>query len=236
VSASSTKFIPIAAALALLAGAATDMLRRPWPADAEPFHARVRVAAAAIPTTIPSAQGVWYGEDHEVAQSAQNLLHPNVIVQRAYKRIVDGREQAFSFLLVQCKDARDMVGHNPPRCYPGQGWQLASTRDVAWTVPDSAAGQRSVPGREFEFTRHVNLNTEQQWVDHLIILPDGGLVRDVDQINAVEANRARRFFGAAQIQLVFDDTFTEAQRRTVVAEVIGANLQLIEALCSGGKP
>ena len=220
--------IPVILTLGLLLGLGTDMLRRPRAADAEPFHRRVREAAERIPMVI----GDWKGEDHEVTRGAVALLRPNVILQRLYKNSRTG--QQVNLLVVQCKDARDMGGHNPPNCYPAQGWSIAGVRDVNFEIAASG-GKLVLPGREYEFTMAQGLQTDRLFVDHLIILPDGTLVRNVDEIRRAGSDLMRRCFGAAQIQFVFDESVNQSERMRIVGELVGANMQLIDALRSGGK-
>lgn len=245
------KLVPVAISLALLVGAAADMLRRPKARDAEPFHARVVEASKHIPEQI----GSWKGHKEDVPQEAVALLKPNVIMQRLYEDKETG--QFFSLLLVQCKDARDMVGHNPPNCYPSQGWQQnecdngAMWRDRTWEVRDRRLRLCGIPplewlptitmiGREYQFSLQKGGPTQRRWVEHLIILPDppdGRMVRDVDEINAAERKRTRRFYGAAQIQLVFNETCAdEGARDRIFERIIGDPnmLNMIDALRNRG--
>jgi len=227
------RYIPLGLSLLLLAGAAADMLRRPRPSDAEPFHQRIREIGNRLAQQ--EIEG-WTSRRQKMEQSATALLRPNFELQREFTRVLpDQPAQRLSLMIIQCKDARDMIGHNPLNCYPCSNWQLVGVSDVDWTVRDSSGAQRVVPGREYEFVKQEGgYQMRRQFVDHLIILPDGRLVRRVEEINAAEADRSRRFYGAAQIQLLFNESFTEEQRRAIFAEVIGAHMELIDAL-SGGK-
>src|SRR6185437_11848693 len=97
-----------AAALLLCLAAAYRGHYQVAPAGMAEYHQRIRAAAEALPMNI----GSWRGQDAPVTAGAVALLHPNVIVSRRYLDPASGR--AVNFLLVQCTDARDILGHYPP--------------------------------------------------------------------------------------------------------------------------
>src|SRR5688572_23609198 len=120
---------PIAVTLLLLGGIALDQaLFRVPAANAAPYHALVQAAAAKIPFHIDT----WFGTDIPVPPAATKLLKPNVIVSRRYAEMLTGRR--VDFLLVQCTDARDIVGHYPPICYVTHGWTQESAEPRDWEV------------------------------------------------------------------------------------------------------
>lgn len=224
----SAKILPFVLTTGLLAGAGIDMLSRPGRRHAEPFHRRVREAALNVPLQI----GDWTGTDHQVAVAVTKLLRPNVIIERRYENKKLGL--SVGFLLVQCKDARDMGGHYPPVCYPGSGYELEEARDDTWIIAGKD-GQRPLPVREYYFVKSRGAMIDEIYVANLVIMPDGRILRDVSAVRAAEADRARRFFGAAQIQLVFSASIPQEQRRAIFSEILGANTEMLDALCSGGK-
>lgn len=226
----SGRFIPILLSAAVLAGAGADMMSRPGRRDAEPFHRRVYAASKKIPMRI----GDWIGQDHEVARGAQKLLRPNVMIQRQY--VNEKLKLQVGFLLVQCKDARDMDGHFPPVCYPGSGWELKEAKDSKWQI--AAPGEpRSLDVREYHFIASRSAMVEEIYVAHLIVMPSGSILQDTKVIGAAQADRAKRFFGAAQIQFVFNGAYSEEQRRAVFSELMGARemVEMLDALRSGGN-
>jgi hypothetical protein len=56
----------------------------------------------------------------------------------------------------------------------------------------------------------------------------------MDDISKVAADYLRQFYGAAQIQVVVDAGIRMAARREIVSMVLGAHVQLLETLSSGG--
>ena len=155
--------------------------------------------------------GDWVGKDVPVDQSAVKLLRPNVIISRQYHNTVTG--STVGFLFVDCSDARDTIGHYPPICYPSQGFSPELTETHDWHLP-----HMTIHGTEYNFVRSVFDSDGKLWVDDFFVLPGAGTVPDRTPVIAAAADLQRRFYGVAQVQLVFnvqgtgeerDQTFTE---------------------------
>jgi hypothetical protein len=215
--------IPLFVTLLLLGGLTAESMSRPKPKDAEPFHQRVRQVCDEMPRAI----GEWVGTDIAIPPAAVALLRPNAIVHRRFVQQSTGRRS--DFLLVQCRDARDMLGHYPPVCYPAHGWTQRSATPVEWQVEP-----KTFQGMEYEYTRVEEGQTITCVVSNLIILPDGRVARGMDDISKVAADYLRQFYGAAQIQIVVDAGVRLEARREIVSMVLGAHVQLLETLSSGG--
>lgn len=233
------KNFALVAALGLLAAAGAEgWLIRPRARDAEPFHARVRQAVAEIPRKI----GNWEGpRDEEVPPAAVRLLRPNALLQRTYWNPRTGISA--TLLIVQCGDAADMGGHYPPVCYPSNGYDFDPQRGI---IPgDWKALEQGVPGAEdgvlrgteYAFRRRYGDGPSRNFVvRNLIVLPQGKFARDIREVRAAAADYQRQFYGAAQIQVLFDaDRTTPAERDIAFAELLGANRPLFDALTSGGS-
>ncbi|HEV8607761.1 MAG TPA: exosortase-associated EpsI family protein [Tepidisphaeraceae bacterium] len=219
------RYIPAILTVALLLGLTAETLLRPRPADAEPFHARVKAAALQM-----SAIDGWTSADLEVPAAAVALLKPNIMICRQYSK--PGRQ--VQFLLVQCRDARDMGGHYPPVCYPAQGWIDLHPRDpkpMVWTI-----GSKTIVGMEYEFSYAAGGQSRSRIVDNLLILPAGRYAQSMDEIHEVAADYLRQFYGAAQIQLVFDGGVPEKERREIFEELIGKNMTLLTVLEHSDEP
>jgi hypothetical protein len=209
-------------AVTLLAGTGFIAAQRPRADDAQPFHQAVYELAQTMPRQI----GNWYGTDIEPPQAAIKLLKPNIIVSRTYANSLSG--QQISFLLVQCKDARDMVGHYPPRCYRAHGWTEESATPTQWQ-----AGDLLIDGTEYVFFRQLPSGTLRMNVANVLILPNGKFSADMAGVQTAEADYTRRFHGVAQMQLLDASDANQAQRRKVFEQFIRANRHMIELLLSG---
>jgi hypothetical protein len=218
-----SSYLPAVLTLALIGGLGAETLWRPRPADAEPHHQRVRLAAAQSPLEF----GDWKGVDTPVPPAAIVLLKPNVIISRQYHNRQTGR--SVNFLLVHCKHARDLAGHYPPVCYPAHGWRASGSEENDWLV----AG-RLIPGTEYDFYRSDGGRDTHCTVSNLMVLPGRGFARDMKEVRKAAADYLRQFYGAAQIQVVMDAEVPADERQDIVRAFLEANLHLIEELRSGG--
>ncbi|MDX1565564.1 MAG: exosortase-associated EpsI family protein [Phycisphaeraceae bacterium] len=212
----------------LFAAMAWESTTRPTPEDTEPFHAQVRAAAENLPTRI----GDWEGRDIPTSDEVVRLLNPNVLYQKRFTHARSGR--VVLVLLVHCRDARDIYGHYPPRCYPAQGHEQLSSKQMTWHV----AG-RELKGMEYEFrTEGPNLV-----VANFIVLPatgtpdtEGAIERDMATVRRRAWEYQNRYHGAAQFQVVFrDPRIGPVQRRAIVEQMIEPHWPLIETILAGGQ-
>jgi hypothetical protein len=207
--------------VALLVGAGVDRLSLVSPIDPAPYHARLRELKA----TAPIAFGHWLGQDVQESVEAAEQLHPNVFISRRYHNTVDGR--FVELLLVQCWDVRDLAPHYPPVCYPGRGLTEVSSRPLDWPVANL-----TVNGTEYEFEA-TNFETDKLTiVENFMILPDGRTCRDMNEVRR-EIALSTRYFGAAQVQLVFQSDLSAEKRQDTCKEFIQAYKPLIDAIRLG---
>ena len=215
-------WLPMVAAAVLLSLMGVSATLRPKPADAEPYHAKIRDMAKSIPLRI----GDWIGSEQPVPRSAVQLLRPNVLQSIRYQNTATGR--TVSLVLVQCKDARDMAGHYPPRCYPANGWTQRHRQAETW----HAAGM-PIPGRAYEFSYERPDGIQRITVMDFIILPSGKIVRSIKDVYDAAADYSEHFFGAAQVQLVFAGQPTKAIRQKIFAQLVAPDVPLIRAMEAG---
>jgi hypothetical protein len=92
-----------------------------------------------------------------------------------------------------------------------------------------------IAGKEYTFaSQHMNGDI---LVDNFIIVP-GHYVRDMDAVGRQTGDFTRRFYGAAQVQLVFNDPsrWPVEERREAASALIGAYSTLLEEIRMGGQP
>lgn len=189
----------------------------------EPYHARIRQAAAEV----PMVSGSWLASEAPVPPSAVAMLKPNMILSRSYVDTVSGRRAAL--LLVQCRDVRDLLGHWPPVCYSGQGWVKDSALQRQWQVDDL-----QITGMQYEFSSYTPGRSSHLSVDDFFILPDGRFCPSMDDIGRHARARQQRVLGAAQVQIVTDGSFTLEQRNELVGVFVRACRPAIDAIRDGG--
>lgn len=200
--------------------AAAEFARRPDAGDAEPFHA----AAAKAIESLPDKFGDWETAEIPIPASAQTLLKPNAMLSRALTNRVTG-EQA-SLVLVQCRDTRDMAGHYPPICYPGQGWtENAPRRPVELT-----AGDRKVTAIRYEFTRSAFDRDRMLVVYNFFAIPGQGTPSDMDTIRRAASDYSARPFGAAQVQIVLTRRQSAEEEQRLVESALSPMADVVDLL------
>ena len=215
-----------AASLCLLGVLLARQLTYPTPEDAAPYHERVRKAAEEVPYRV----GNWIGTDVEVIAAATKLLRPNVIVNRSFINRKTGQQA--SLLIVHCQDARDLAGHYPPRCYPSHGWEQMSAEP--WSCQ---AESRDIDGTRYTFTIVRSGQPTSIIVSNFMVLPDGRIVPTMDEVYHAASDYLKRFYGAAQVQVLVDrETTDQAERDRIAQTLIEAASPMIEAMASGIEP
>jgi hypothetical protein len=209
-------------ACALLGGVALDRQLLHVPSgNAEAYHLRVR-AAAAMPVYFDD----WVSQDIPVLPAAVAMLRPNVVMERRYRNISTGLQA--DFLLVQCRDARDLIGHYPPVCYKANGFQQLSCE------PDLRKIQNlPLNGTTYEFSSSKLAMKGSMKVFDLMILPNGQTAPDMNGVYTIARDRRLRHFGAAQIQILTDAAMSEGDRTRVIDTLVKSAKPVIDAIRAG---
>lgn len=192
---------------------------------ADDYHGRVEQSVNAIPDVI----GQWKGTDIELPPAALALLRPNAICSRMY---VDPHTGTIvDFLLIQCRTARDMLGHYPPICYKSNGWQMRSGTEQVWH-----ADGLDVAAMEYEFFKSFPTRTDRIVVGNVLILPDGRFVRDMDVVRAMAGDHVKQAFGAAQMQVRIRGNMDLApeQRSSIYMQFLNGIRDVILEIAEGG--
>jgi hypothetical protein len=217
--------LPYAAtAMVLLALLADRTLLRMAPAETDAYHASVRDAIA----TLPTVTGSWVGVDTPVPEAAVRMLHPNIILSRRYQNL--STNETVTLLIVHVRDARDVLGHYPPVCYPGQGWKTQQATPVDWNVANL-----TIRGTEYEFGRDRLEGASRLYVDNFLILAGGETCRDMDGVELAAQDRSRKFYGAGQVQLVHDGRTTPQRRREISEEFLQSTEPALRAIVGDGE-
>lgn len=187
--------------------------------DVDGYHEQVRKAISAAPREFKD----WVGVDVPVPTQAQALLRPTAILSRHYVNRATG--EACLVMLVHCGDARDMLDHYPPNCYPGQGWTLQSS------APDKLATTfGTIKATDYEFSRGRFGTSTAAMVTNAMLLPDGTTAADMAGVESVMGAQSLRFYGVAQLQVFFDNAIAPARRRDIVLEMVEAHRNSILAV------
>lgn len=201
--------------------------------SAAPFHAKVATQILDLPETL----GNWrLSEKVEPPPAAQQLLRPNALTARIMKNDATGKQA--TFIVVQCRDARDMAGHYPPNCYPAHGWQWASEplpaesisidsgdSDVAAHVSDggetTAREPLRIPYQIYDFKRAGGVIREKRIrIFSFFAIPGTGLVPDIKSVKQAAEDYRVRPFGAAQVQVIVDGFESDADSKAIFEDVM----------------
>jgi len=219
------KLIAPVLSLALLAAVAVDQgFRHQVPSGAGTYHAIVREAAK----TIPYQLGNWVGVDSEISRGALQILDAHVALSRSYRQV--GTNRAGTLLIVQCADARSLLGHYPPVCYPSQGWSQVSARPH-----DIEIDGVSLRATEYIFAYETLAQFTRLAVLHFTVLPDGRTAPDMEPLERVARERKTKFLGGASLQFVSDASLSEQDRDEVYSLLYQAAKAWIDAVQSGTK-
>lgn len=216
---------PLLAGLMLLGMAGTNS-RHLTPEDASDYHARVRVAVDGVPYLV----GDWLGRDVPVPVEATNMLRPNALLSRAYFNPRTG--QQVSVMLVQTGDARDLVGHYPPECYPASGWSPVSREPVK--LPISLEGRtREVEVIHYDFAMSQFTGPKHIEIYNVMILPNGQFSTGMAGLKQISDSYQLRHLGGAAMQFIPDLTMTDEQVLDAWQQFIAALRPAIETIQRG---
>lgn len=219
------KFGPIVVTLAMLAALAGFSRLNIATEGVEAFRARSRAAIEAMPTTV----GDWVGERHALDEAARELLKPNAEASLLFTNKKTGQEAYYA--LVQVRKSRDMVGHSPTVCYPGNGWTITRQSAQRWNI-----GEFEIPGVEYELERRSAQGRLQAWtIRNFYIFPDGQFGATPAELDRVAEDYRRMAYGAAQVQLVTTSGLSRPARDEVFRTLVGSekSLEMIRVLRAG---
>lgn len=176
--------------------------------------ARERVISAI--DDVPYSIGPWVGRDIPLPEAAIKLLRPNATLSRRFSNLMTN--QRIDLLLVHCGDARDMLGHFPPVCYPNFGWIPAHEAAPEQQMPRDPNTDRhggrpitltvdgaTFPASMYEFWRIQDWSSESRIrIFNLFVLPDGRVTHTIDDVSRGTSLLGASIYGVAQVQLVTD--------------------------------
>jgi hypothetical protein len=158
---------------------------------------------------------------------AATLLRPNVLMSRSFSNVVTG--QRASVLFVQCDDSRNLTSHYPPICYTtSAGMEQVSARPRQWIVEGL-----TIPGTEYEFRSGYFGGSDSIVVLNFILLPSGEIAKDMEPVKRRQMSVRNRYYGAGQVQLVFNAAVPAEARDQAFGELVAAYRPLIDAVLSG---
>ncbi len=196
--------------------------RRAVPEGAKTYHERVKDSMSLIPYRV----GDWVGVDKEIRQEALQILDANFSLSRTYYHI--GTGDTATLLVVQCADARSLLGHYPPVCYPSQGWTQVQQEPLTITVDN-----QSVLATRYTFNHDTLVRSSDIEVVHFSVLPDGRTAPDLGLLDRAARDKQAKHYGGASLQFVLDASLPAERRQEIYKVLLRASSEWIRAVQSG---
>jgi hypothetical protein len=201
------QLIAVVLTLGLLGGFYGYVQTYPTPEDAEPYHAEVRDVIEAVPARFDG----WVGQQVPVPAQAVDLLKPNALLSRHYVHRETGR--SVSLLIAHCQTARDLAGHYPPICYPSAGW--VARGEQAAPLPWSGG---TMPFMRYTFRRSLATSDTMVDVWNVLMVRGSEPSPDMRTVRRQAEGYLTHFFGAGQVQFLFDSRIPREQQQAIIAE------------------
>jgi hypothetical protein len=196
------------------------------PTNIEGYHSAVRASINGLPYVINGAIGV----DEDAAPGIDRMLRTNAMIQRRYTDPATG--DSFALAIVHCRDARNLVDHYPPVCYPASGWRaVGSERHL---LPGSPS---PTPVGVYDFERDRGWQHARTSVVSFFILPDesAAVVDSMDAVTAASRSPSRTGLGAAHVMLSFSGDTNEDQMIGAAATVLELLQPTIRIIAHGSR-
>ncbi len=187
------------------------------PAIADDYHAAILDIVERMPLEFDG----WRGSEVALPPAAINLLRPNAILARDYSNMDRGVHA--KLLVVQCRIIRDMAGHFPPVCYPAHGWALEPDEQGMVTVNGELM-------KSYVFTRNVWDKKHTITVYNLFALPTDETSVSMDRVREIGSDYQFLPFGAAQVQVVFDESVPIEEHQWVLEQMLKIAQPMIDAV------
>ena len=195
------------------------------PEGLDDYYEAIREVVKAVPYRIAG----WDSTEVDPTPAAQDLLRPNIIIQREYRE-PDGARRVW-LLIVHCGEVRDMYGHYPPNCYPAHGWLDRGEFDR-----EIETQAFRVPARDYYFEMTADGGSAQLRATDLFVLPSQGQTvhRNIEALTAASRSPTASGQGSAQIQIVTTYEFSEEEWSALLAEFMTSLHDVLETI--GGGP
>ena len=217
---------PVAPASTLLVmiAALGHSLSLPSAADARPYHDTIAQVSGQTPIQVDGLDELPL----EIPEGSLKMLRANM--SRAVQYTDPQTGAIGQYLVIQSKDARDLSGHYPPRCYPNvYGYVEKSTKSRQWEV-----NGLTIDGTEYIFAESNAADATRWVVLHCFVVPDKGTTGQLRVMRAAAADYLHRHHGAAQVQMLFRETAASPEERDdMFIRVMDANRDLMHAILDG---
>jgi hypothetical protein len=211
-------FILVGTLLALLPVLWFRGLLSPLP-DLTAYNAQINARMVELPSRFPELISVT----SKPPQAAFDLLKPNVLDARQWTDPITN--SSFDVLVIHSSEGRDMLGHFPPNCYPGSGFQLVNSTPRPIDVQGT-----QLQGIEYEFIAKRFDGPSAFRVFNVMLLPNQEQARNMEELYTYMGKYAYRNMGSGQLQIRVPISMPEAERLAIYTRAIQMYFPVIQAI------
>lgn len=120
----------------------------------------VSAALSSIPSRLSFGTAIWIKErDVQIPTRQAEIFGLTAAYSAEYRRMRRFPSLKAVVFIAYCSDARTMMGHHPPRCYPASGWLMAEQKPDDDFEFERADG-RLILGTTYRFVREGVITAE----------------------------------------------------------------------------
>ena len=228
----------LAPLLSLVLIAVLPLIFRNNPGSAPTFGPEAQAVADAVDHA-PYRIGSWVGRETPMPEAAIRMLRPNATLSRRFSNL--DTNTVLDVVIVHCGDARDMLGHYPPVCYPNAGWVPDAPNSNAQGRGRRARGEAGVTTLEangvvinatmYQYARIHSMASESRIrIFNFFVLPDGAVTHDIDEVTEQTSWMGASVHGVAQIQILTSAETPYEEARVSANEVLDGFADVFSAL------
>lgn len=187
-------------------------------------------AVIAAVDAAPYRIGRWIGADVPLHEAAGQQLKPTAALSRRYVHMDSG--QVVEVTIIHSADARNMVGHHPPICYPSNGWTAVDApTPLRGNLVELAVNDQTLFAQRYEFTRSIGLaETAHIRVLSFFVLPDGLVTPNISDVHRYTPWLRSSSPGVAQVQVLTNAGFAEPVANAAAGEILGGLHKVLKAM------
>ena len=173
-----------------------------------------------VPGQLVSSTGTWIrSRDVPVPSSQVRLLDLSAHLSVEFLRMGEFPSVTATLFIAYCDEARSMVGHHPPNCYPSSGWlmNVEGTRSLEVVRSDG----RIIPAKIYKFSRESSGQKKLYVVSGFFSSGENfsstlGEIMDVVKPNLLGGS------GLFQFQVLLQGEYSDADVKRYAVEILEA--------------
>ena len=180
---------------------------RALPIGYDTRNAEIRSAFLQLPSQLGEENHWLEIGDVTIPTSQARILDLNAYVSKRFRRLASPRLIEATLFLSHCADARNMIGHHPPKCYPAIGWDLEAHATREFEIVHSTG--QVIRANIYKFrSERANMNTTLH-VANGFVVAGGRFNSTLEEASVGLGGDGMVQYGISQFQLLFQGQFSE---------------------------